>query len=142
MKNPSDQTDPLLQSLLEDAKHFPTAAAELAKSRRRTRRNNVGVVLALGMLCMVAAFWRAKLWPGGDGEGKTVLVTEPSQAADARTNRGYVKAYAADDTIQANSIPADVSERERQLMAELPGVPLLIVKNDSGNGVRIHVFDR
>jgi hypothetical protein len=132
----------LLRSLLEDAKHFPSAAAELARSRHRTRRNNVGVVLALAMLCMLGVFWRAKLWPGGDGEGKTVKATNYSQSADARTNRGYVKAYAADDTIQANSIPADATERERQLMTELPGVPLLIVKNESGHGLRVHVFDR
>jgi hypothetical protein len=142
MKNPSDRTDPLLRSLLEDAKHFPSVAAELARSRRRARRNNVGVVLALAMLCMLGAFWPAKLWPGGDAKSKTVIVTEPSQAADARTKRGYVKAYAADDTIEANSIPADATERERKLMIELPGVPLLIVKNDSGHGLRVHIFDR
>jgi len=139
MKSRSDPNDPLMQSLVEDASEFAQSAASEARSRRRRRLNVVRIGVLLVFLLAAALIWFAQWSPrneaainiskgGGSGEHQKV-------AADV----GYVRAHQPGEQVADEPVPQDMTER--QLLNELPDVPLLFVRNEAGQLTSVHVFD-
>jgi hypothetical protein len=136
MKTPLPPNDELLKSLVDEANALPQAAAAQARSRQRARMNTVRVAGILVVPMLALGIWFSHRAPLG--EPTKEIAVKPSRAPE--TSKGYVKAYPAGEA-EPDPIPLDTSERERTLLSELPGVPVLIVKN-GGEISRVHIFER
>ena len=130
--------DELLKSLVEEANKLPQAAAAQARSRKRARMNSVRVAGIVTFSLLALGIWFSNRAPRSGGAEKNTAVANPSKSPEAA--KSYVKAYPAGEA-EPGPIPPDTSERERTLLTELPGVPVLIVKN-GGEIARVHIFER
>jgi hypothetical protein len=142
MKTLPESDDPLLQSLVEEVKDLPKSAAAHARSRQQARTTIARVSVVLTVMLFAAGMLLFGHTPERKDAGKVTRITRPPQTATSRARQGYVKVYHEGETAADESIPPNATERERQLLAELPGVPLLIVKNDAGEVTRVHIFER
>ena len=142
MKIPSEPDDELLQSLVEETITLPQAAAAQARSQQRARMNTIRIAAMLAIPVLAAGIWFSQRPPRPEVTTEITRATSSSEAGKASTQQGYVKVYQADEAVPPDPIPPDASEREKRLLTELPGVPLLIVRNDAGEISRIHIFER
>jgi hypothetical protein len=142
MKLPPEPDDELLKSLVEETNALPRAAAAQARRQRQKRANSIRVVAALMILLFAAGIWFSQRPSRSEVTTEIAHTANASQASKALTQPGYVKVYQADEAVPPDPIPPGVSEREKRLLTELPGVPLLIVKNDAGEVTRVHIFER
>ena len=142
MKAPVEPNDPLLQSLTEETCGLPQAAAAHARSCQQARTKIARVSAVLTVLLLAAGIWLPGKSSNRKNAGNITRATRPPQTANPPARQGYVRVYQDGENAGAESVPPDATEREKQLLAELPGVPLLIVKNDAGQVTRVHVFER
>ena len=142
MKTPPEPDDSLLQSLVEEANELPQAAAAQARQRRQARANLVRVASLLAVAVLAVVIWFSQRAPRRETANEIARVTKPSEAARPSARQGYVKVYQAGEATESNPIPPDVTEREKKLLTALPGVPVLIVKNDASEIARVHIFER
>lgn len=136
MKAPLPPNDELLKSLVEEANALPRVAAAQARSRQRAHTVQFAGVLILSLLAL--GIWFSQRAPRGEPAKEIASAPRPSQTPDASI--GYVKSYPAGEA-EPGPTPPDTSERERTLLTELPGVPVLIVKN-GGEISHVHIFER
>lgn len=141
MNIPPEPDNALLRSLMEEAKGLPQAAAAQARSRQRVRTRNLRALTVM-VLFMTAGIWFFKHVPRRETAKEIVGVGNSMETARPPARNGYVKVYQAGETAEANFIPPDATEREKQLLTELPGIPFLIVKTEAGQVVGVHIFER
>lgn len=139
MTTPPESNDPFLQSLVEETKGLPQIAAAHARSRQQARTRMARVGASLAVLLLGFSFWF--LNQTSDRKIADTQVMPPSEAADSTRHQGYVRVYQEGERPE-ESIPPDASEREKELLTQLPGVPLLIVKNEAGQITRVQIFER
>ncbi len=142
MRIPSEPNDELLKSLVEETYALPQAAAAQARARQRTRMNAVRVAAMLAVSLLAVGIWFSQRARRHEATKDIVRAANPPEAAKTSTRQGYVKVYQAGEAVEPEAIPPDVSEREKKLLTELSGVPVLIVKNDVGEIARVHIFER
>jgi hypothetical protein len=139
MKNFNEPNDPIAQSLVNEAANLASAAATVARSRQQLRTN--ATRLALVLLICLPALMIFKVVRHGHAPSRTNEVAAVPNAAHS-ASLAYVKINSASATKQSNPVPRGVTGREKELLTELPGVPLLIVRNQRGDVTRVHVFER
>ena len=142
MKTPSEPGDELLKSLVEETNSLPQAAATHARARQRARMNVVRITATLTISLLVVGIWFSQQGPRDEGTKKITHAAIPLEAAKTLTPQGYVKVHQPGETADLDPIPPNVSEREKKLLTDLPGVPLLIVQNAAGEIARVHIFER
>jgi len=142
MKIPSEPNDELLKSLVEETYALPQAAAAQARARQRMRMNAVRVAAMLAVSLLAVGTWFSQRAPRHEATKDIVRAASPPEAAKTSSRQGYVKVSQVGEAVEPDVIPTDMSEREKKLLTELPGVPVLIVKNDVGEIVRVHIFER
>ena len=142
MKTPLEPDDSLLQSLVEEVNELPQAAAAQARQRRQARANLARVASLLAAALLAVGIWFSQRAPRRETTNEIAGVTKPLEATRPSARQGYVKVYQAGEATESDSIPSDASEREKKLLTALPGVPVLIVKNDAGEIARVHIFER
>jgi len=140
MNIPSQPDDELLKALAEEASALPQAAAAHARARRRAQTRVVRVTLPLAVALMAAGIWLSQ--PGPRNKKEVAHATSGSDVTRILPRQGYVKIYQPGEAAQTDLIPSDASEREKELLTDLPGIPVLIVKNDAGEVARVHIFER
>jgi hypothetical protein len=141
MSTPPEPDDALLRTFMEEAKELPQAAAAEARSRQRRRTRNF-CALTVTALFLTAGISIFKHAPRREPEKGIVDIGDSSEAARPPAHKSYVKVYQAGETAEANFIPPDATEREKQLLTELPGIPFLIVKTKTGQVTGVHIFER
>ena len=139
MKTPPEPIDPLTQSLLEDAYELAQAGAAEARLRRRVRMIFVRVATAL-VFILAAAIWYTKNSSHREAASQFSNVSRSVKAADFAAHSGYLRAYHMGEPVE-DTIAQDATEQEKQLVKELPDVPLLLVHNEAGQLTRVHVFE-
>jgi len=125
---------------MEETKGLPQIAAAHARSRQQARTRQVCVGASLAVLIAAASLWLFNKAP--DRTVAATQVTLPTGAGNSTVHQGYVRVYQEGERPEAEPIPPDASERERELLTQLPGVPLLIVKNEAGQITRVQIFER
>jgi len=140
MKTPSEPNDPLLQSLVEDANELAQAAAAEARSRRRAHLTLVRIGTPLVIL-LAAALWSIKHSSHHEAASQVSDVGRAANAPKFAMQRAYVRVNHPGEPAEDDSVPPDATEQEKQLLNELPDVPLLLVRNDAGQVTRVHVFE-
>jgi hypothetical protein len=99
----------------------------------RTRRALAAAFFLVGAAVMCAVHFGRPAKPAiSSGSARTSADPAPI---------GFVRAYSANHPPE-NAIPADASARERQLLTELSGLPLLVVRDEHGQIAQVHVFER
>lgn len=133
MNPPLDPNDSLTKLLVEESAGLAQAAAAEARARRRARANAARLAAPLAVL-LIAALWLAPQFTRRTSPNRSTYV----QTSKTAPPQGYVRIYHAGET-PAIQQPSD--EKEKQLLSALPDAPLLLVRNESGQLTRIHVFD-
>jgi hypothetical protein len=141
MKSPLEPDDALVNSLVEETKSLPQLAAAHARSGRRARRIVVQTSATLAALTLITSLWYFQTTER-DAQNERAVDVRPLENNTPASHAGYVRVYEAGELPEIVTLPPDATEREKQLWAELPGVPVLIVKNNAGEITRIHVFER
>jgi hypothetical protein len=142
MKTPSEPGDELLKSLVEETNALPQAAAAHVRARQRVRMNTVRISAMLASSLLAAGIWLSQRPPRSEVTTEITRAAIPPEAATILTPPGYVKVHQPGEIADPDPIPPDASEREKKLLTDLPGVPLLIVKNGAGEVARVHIFER
>jgi hypothetical protein len=140
MKPSSHDQDRLLHVLTEETRALPHAAAAHARAHRKRRARTVSLTLAATILALFAGVWISKSKRSQVKSGSLALIV-PVSSEESRSSQGYVRVYTVENDSQAHQSNV-TSGREAQLLAELPGVPVLLVKNEAGQIDRIHIFER
>lgn len=139
MKITPEPDDELMNSLVKETVALPRAAAAQARAQQRARMKTVAITAVMAASVSVAGIWFSKRHAAS---GEIARTASPSEVFKPSALQGYVKVHQAGEVAGTNSAPPDASERERQLLTELPGIPLLIVRNDAGEVARVHIFER
>lgn len=142
MKTQSEPSDELLKSLVEETDALPQAAAAHARTRQRARMKTIRITATLTILLLAVGIWFSQHGPRDEAPHEITHAAIPAEAAKTLTRQGYVKVHQLGETAELDPIPPDVSEREKKLLTELPGIPLLIVKNGAREIARVHIFER
>lgn len=136
----ANHPDPLLQSILDDSKSLPESAAALARRRRRARANIHRGAALFGLL-LACTIWLVTHQPSRDQTVNGLNGEQPAKLEAADATSGFVKVYSAGDPLPDVISPA-ASEEERRMLADLQGLPVVIVKDHSGRIARIHIIER
>jgi hypothetical protein len=141
MKSFPESDDELLKSLVEETKALPQAAAAQARARQRTRMSTIRITTLLAVSALTG-IWFSQRPPHSKVTTETPHAVNAPEASEPSTRQGYVKIHQVGEAVAPDPIPPDATEREKELLTELPDVPLLIVKNEAGQVARVHIFER
>ena len=144
--NPSpDPTNPLLQSLADEAADLPLLAASEARRRHaRRQRNQLSIPLAVLALAIGLGAWQVRTMRPVI---PTIVAVPPmpteSSPTPAPGPREYVKVQTEE---QARShplpLPPGLSREQQNVVEAARGLPLLLVRDRAGKVTRIHVIER
>ena len=155
MNAPHDPSDPLLQSLAEEAADLPARAAAVARQRSIQRRQTrqrfafAAVISLLGVATSVLVPRRdvqpttvaAHHVPSGNSPDLATF--EPSPAPDAPIATGIVKVQTDEKAVGAtSSLPSGLDEEQTEFVKAVRDLPLLLVRDGTGKVTRIHVVER
>lgn len=141
MTPPRKPSDPLLQSLADEAGDLPARAALAARQRSSLRRLQQRCVVAATAVVLVgASMWLLRL---GD-VSKTPVVVLNTTPSPVPTVRELVYVQTEEETrVHPPPMPEGLDREQQALIAAAPDLPLLIVRDNGGNSVtRIHVIER
>lgn len=129
MKTPHSSADPLLQSLAEEAADLPIrAAAEARKAITQRRLNHQRTALVAAAFLIGVVTWNAlpsvrKLRPG-------------------LPEAGHVAENHAVNSEALRTLPTGLNPEQTAFVKAAGDMPLLFVRNSSGQVTRIHVIER
>lgn len=129
MKTPHSSSDPLLQSLAEEAADLPIrAAAEARKAitQRRLIHQRTALVAATFLIGIVT--WSAL---------PSVRISRPSV-----TEAGQVAENQAVKPEALRTLPTGLNPEQTAFVKAAGDMPLLFVRNSSGQVTRIHLIER
>lgn len=129
MKTPHSSPDPLLQSLVEEAADLPiraAAAARKAITQRRLNCQRTALVAATFLIGIVT--WSA-LPP----------VRKPQPSV---TEAGHVAENHAVKPEALRTLPTGLNPEQTAFVKAAGDMPLLFVRNSSGQVTRIHLIER
>lgn len=129
MKNPHSSPDPVLQSLAEEAADLPKrAAAEARKAVRQRGLNRQRTALTAVVFLIGIVTWNA--WPpGGD--------SRPSMPMAGHVTENHV---AKPEVLQ--TLPTTLDPEQEAFVRSAGDIPLLLVRNSTGQVTRIHLIER
>lgn len=141
MNAPQNHPDPLIQSILDDTKALAQSAAALA-GRRHRLRSNIVQVAALSIVLLAGTIWFIAHQLSYD-QTPNIDVNDDRPAMLQLSNApgGFVKMYSTKDP-QPDVISPAASDEERRLLEDLKGIPVILVKDASGQISRIHIIER
>ena len=146
MKPPSHPADPLLQAITDEAADLPgLAAAEVRRHRTRRRQQRRRLAGALLAVWLGVCLWQSlrTTTPAGKHTVSTPSLVAGTTGPAAEPPAGFVKvqtvAQAQSDPVP---VPSGVTQEQRALLEACPGLPVLLVMDDSGRVARIHVVER
>ena len=151
MKSPPDPTDPLLQCLADEAADLLLRAANEARNTRARhmhRRRQFSLTVAVLFLGVFA--WQ--VFPPRAARRETIAMrpatpeTAPLPTPGAPTvpeQRGFVKVQ-TEDQVKNDPLPLPdgLSQEQETLLFAARGLPLLLVRDDSGKVTGVHVIER
>ena len=158
MNTPHDPSEQLLQSLAEEAADLPLRAAREARSHqiRRARRKS-SIALTVTALLVGACFWMTSFHREPQQPIVAVNSASPNPLPDrgpsppkpasepllASQPRDFVKVQTEEEAIRNPlPLPEGLDQEQQGLFNAARGLPLLIVRNESGKVLRIHVIER
>lgn len=142
MSTPFDPPHPLLRSLTDDAADLPARAAAEAR-QVGIRRSRLRLRAALAALTMVFGWSAWSLL--ARHEARLALAAAPRLKPDPAPAepREFVKVRTEDEAMHAPlPLPEGLDREQQELFKAARGLPLLLVRDDSGKVVRIHVIER
>lgn len=153
MNAPHDPTDPLLQSLAEEAADLPIQAAAAARQRSAQRQQTRRVLVQATAVTLLGVItWH--LIPRQDVPPVTVATHhDPGKVSPAPGKRNHSPEpdapIAAPTALPAPfamedspPLPSGLTEEQAEFVKSVPDVPLLFVRDESGRVTRIHVVQR
>jgi hypothetical protein len=140
MKTPADPNDPLLRSLVEEAADLPMKAAGEARRTRALRMNQRRhVALAITVL-----FWGVCVWQIDATREVDRDFIDIQKSTDAPTN--FAKHVIVRTEEQARNeplpLPDGLTEDQAKVVLAARGLPLLLVRDETGRVTRIHTIER
>lgn len=123
MKIPND---PLLESLAEEAAALPVLAAIAARRRNMQRHQNQRRVALLACISLIG-FVTWTTWPG-----KKQTSAEPQSLLTSQEVKSEVRA----------TLPTGLNKEQEAFVQAAKDMPLLLVRNSSGQVTRIHLIER
>jgi len=142
MKHSIDPADPLLQSLVEETNQLPLAAAAMARSQRKSRAILRNGALILAALLLAAAIWLPQRNTSSGARNQIPVLSETRHDFSPFGPQGFVHAYRSTEENIPAELPKGASKEEKELLRELPDVPVLIVKNQQGEIARVQILER
>lgn len=158
MNAPHDPSDPLFESLAEEAADLPARAANAARQRQAQRRQNRQRLMQAAVFALLGvSTWQ--LVPRNDAQPTTdvadhVLTAnqpapihfDPSPEPDAPIAPFPRKAAEPNPGIMMVAatlpLPSGLNEEQTEFVKALPDVPLLFIRDDSGKVTRVHLVER
>lgn len=123
MKTPND---PLLESLAEEAAALPVLAAIAARRRNTQRHKNrrkVGLLASISLIGFVT--WTTWLEKEQTSAEPQSLLTTQEVKSEAR-----------------ETLPTGLNDEQEAFVKAAKDMPLLLVRNSSGQVTRIHLIER
>lgn len=139
--NSPQSPDPLLQALNDDAAHLPIVAAAEARRSRTRRLNQVrGSVMVIALLFMGIACWQS--WPRLGHQLGPSKRQQAKPVTPVTVEQGFVIVQTEEEARRnPPPLPPDVSQDDKGALNSLAGVPVLIVKDQSGRS-QLHIIER
>lgn len=158
MNAPHDPSDPLFESLAEEAADLPARAANAARQRKAQRRQNRQRLMQAAVFALLGvSTWqlvpRNDVRPTTDiadhvptGNQPAPIHFDPSPEPDAPIATiapGAAKPNPGIMTVSATlPLPSGLNEEQAEFVKALPDAPLLFIRDDSGKVTRIHLVER
>jgi hypothetical protein len=135
-----DENDPIVNAITEEAVHLARAAAAEARSSRLARGKQIRLALAMMILTPLALYLnetaRHEVRHASKG------AAEHSNSSAMSVNNSYFGVQPEEAVGSPTLLVQSAGEREKELLTELPEVPLLIVRNENGQVTSVHVLER
>ena len=155
MNAPHDPSDPLFESLAEEAADLPARAATAARQRKAQRRQNRQRLMQAAVFALLGvSTWqlvpRNDVQPTTDTADHVVTADEPTPTRikhapepDAPFPRKATSPQPGIMTVAAAlPLPSGLNEEQTEFVKALRDVPMLFVRDDSGKVTRIHIIQR
>jgi hypothetical protein len=132
--------DPLVNAITQDAQNLPLQAAASARSRKSAESKRIHAYVIVGLLLLGWASWQFDHRPLQPTPSERIYSS--AMPADPSLTENYVKISHTSELTERSMSPSNSLDRENQLLAQLSGVGVLIVKDTAGGVARVHIFDR
>ena len=157
MNAPHDPSDPLFESLAEEAADLPARAANAARQRKAQRRQNRQRLMQAAVFALLGvSTWqlvpRNDVQPTTDIADHVVTADEPAptqfdpspepDAPIANIAPGVTSPNPGIMTVAATPLPSGLNEEQAGFVEALRDVPMLFVRDDSGKVTHIHIIQR
>lgn len=159
MNAPHDPSDPLFESLAEEAADLPARAARAARQRKAQRRQNRQRLTQVAFVALVAvSTWQLmpenNVQPTTAATDHVVTEDEPMPTLIKHAPEPDDAPLAPFPTKRANPgprivnvaatlpLPSGLNEEQAEFVKSLPDAPLLFIRDDSGKVTRIHLVER
>lgn len=147
MRTPFDPTDPLLQSLTEEAADLPRKAAGEARRTRelgRRRRRQI-VMTATALFCGMCA-WQViqPMNTGRESIGMQELPDAPLKTAHPSREPDNHLIVRTEEQARNEPLPLPegLTREQENVVKAARGLPLVLVRDNTGKVSRIHVIER
>ena len=137
MKPSHNPDEPIIRSFVEEANPLARAAALQARAMQLRRKAANRLAIAMVILIPAVTIFLLNL-----PSHKQMVNGLFARNVPASSSAGYVRAYPNTEAALTQPIPIEATAREKQLLTELPELPLLIVRDELGQVTRVEVFER